>query len=324
MDSEEIRALQSSLRDMFAQTKAEPGAVVTALHELGWHDVVTEEPTAEALLFEEHGRAQVVSRLLDDAVLAALGLQSAGTAVAYPLSRRDALMSTAAVLDGDQLTLDAVVRTTAGVPESILVPTATTMLLVPSQEVDVCSVAGLDPDGSWSRLVGDVQVETSWSAVATAPWSVGVATGRRLLAAELVGLARAALDLATSHVTARHQFGRPIGSFQAVRFRLADAKVAIEAAAEAVRLAFAELSPLASAVAKALAGSAADIAVRQAMQVCGAMGLTWEFPLHPIIRRSYALDLLLGDTWTLTLALGRHVTGTAPMPQLDPLVAGNY
>jgi hypothetical protein len=319
VDADEIRGLRSSLRELYAATSTAPDSIATALRELGWHEVVAEEPSAESLLFEEQGRAQFVSRLLDEAVLEALGLDPTGVAVAYPLNARDELFKPANPVQAARLNVDAIVRTVGPALEVILVPTTAGLLLIPRDELGVHVVAGLDPDGCWSRVTVDLGEDASWSAVPDAPWTFGVAIGRRLLAAELVGLARVALDAAIAHVTTRQQFGRPIGSFQAVRFRLAEAKVAIESATEAVRVAFAEPSPLASAAAKALAGTAAEVTVRHAAQVCGAMGLTWEFPLHFVMRRSFALDALLGSAEELTLALGRHLARSAELPQLDPL-----
>ncbi|CAM3129638.1 acyl-CoA dehydrogenase family protein [Mycobacterium colombiense] len=319
MDAQEVHGLRSSLAELFTRSRVQPETVTAALRDLGWHEVVAEEPAAESLLFEEHGRANFVSRLLDDAVLAALGLDGTDIAVAYPLAPCDTLFKPATAVHSSRLNVDAVLRCVGTKPKNILVPTTTGLLLIPEPEVDMRIVAGIDPDGAWQRVKSDLRVDASWSVPLDAPWSFGVAIGRRLLAAELVGLARAALDAAVAHVTTRSQFGRPIGSFQAVRFRLAEAKVAIESATEAVRLAFAEPSPLASAVAKALAGTAIDVTVRHAAQVCGAMGLTWEFPLHPVVRRGFVLDGLLGSAEELTLALGAHVTRSAELPQLDPL-----
>lgn len=321
MDATEKAELRDSLRALFAAARTETGAVAAELRDLGWDEVVAEDPSAVALLFEEQGRALVTSTLLDETVSGTLGLERTDTAVAYPLEVGDlwAPCSAAADVTGG---LGPVVRTAGRKPERIVLPLGPTEIrVVPGSGVDLRPVAGLDPDGGWARL--DSIPAAAAGTVLAASWTDAVAVARRALAAESVGLARAALALATAHVTERRQFGRSIGSFQAVRFRLADAQIAIESAAEAVRVAFATDSGLAAVAAKAIAARAVDSAVRTAAQVCGAMGMTWEFGLHRVIRRGLVLDQLLGDSGAVSTALGRHLVESAvesaTLPLLDPL-----
>lgn len=327
MEAAEVEELQNSLRSLFDTVGDDPAAVPTALDELGWDDVVAEEPRASTLLFEEIGRAGVSVQLLDVAMLTTLGIDSRATSIGYPLTPLSKLFEPSVPVNGDTVSVQAVVRTLGSFPERVLIPIGsepTSVLLVPAAKLDIRVVDGLDRAGGWARVNQRLTPQPSWVRRTTIGWSEAVALARRLLAAELVGLARAALQLAAQHVTQRHQFGRSIGSFQAVRFRLADTKVAIEAAAEAIRVADVDNTPLSAAIAKALAGAAADSAVRNAAQVCGAMGLTWEFGLHSIIRRSYALDILLGNTAELIAAFGRRATDQSsagvPITAPDPLI----
>ncbi|MCV7154767.1 acyl-CoA dehydrogenase family protein [Mycolicibacterium pyrenivorans] len=334
MQTAEVKELQNSLRSLFDTVGDDPAAISRSLDELGWDEVVAEEPRAWTLLFEEIGRAGIAVQLLDVTVLSTLGIDSRATAVGYPITLMENLFAPSAPISGNTVTVHAVVRTLGAAPERVLIPIAsepTAVLLVPTSELDLRPVSGLDQAGGWTQVSQRLTPHPSWLGHATAGWSDAVASARRLLAAELVGLARAALQLAAEHVTQRRQFGKAIGSFQAVRFRLADAKAAIEAAAEAIRVADVDSTPLSAAIAKALAGAAADTAVRNAAQVCGAMGLTWEFGLHSIIRRSYALDVLLGSTAELITAFGRRAAYqvhagdrvTAPDPLLvSPCLGG--
>lgn len=114
-------------------------------------------------------------------------------------------------------------------------------------------------------------------------------------AAELVGLGRRMLDMAVEHVRDRHQFGAPVGSFQAVQHRLADALLRLEFAEPAVLGAAhstAVDSPLAGrdvSMAKALASSAATAVARTALQSHGALGYTVEHDLHLFLKRTWAL-----------------------------------
>lgn len=332
MQAAEVKELQNSLRSLFETAGDDPAAVPAALDQLGWDDVVAEDPRASTLLFEEIGRAGVSVQLLDVTILETLGINSRATSIGYPLTPLANLFEPSVPVNGDIVAVQAVVRTLGTAPERVLIPIAsepTAVLLVPTAELDMRAVDGLDPAGGWARVTQRLTPQPSWVERTIVGWSDAVASARRLLAAELVGLARAALHRAAEHVTQRQQFGRAIGSFQSVRFRLAETKAAIEAAAEAIRVADVDNSPLSAAIAKALAGAAADSAVRNAAQVCGAMGLTWEFGLHSIIRRSYALDVLLGSTAELIAAFGRRATDqahagdriTAPDPLIVPAMA---
>jgi alkylation response protein AidB-like acyl-CoA dehydrogenase len=112
-------------------------------------------------------------------------------------------------------------------------------------------------------------------------------------AAELIGLARRMLAMTVDYVKTRHQFGRPIGSFQAIKHHLADALVAIETAAPSVyRSAYsqAHLAPdrsLHASMAKALAADAAALAARKALQCHGAIGYAFEGDLHMWMKRAW-------------------------------------
>jgi alkylation response protein AidB-like acyl-CoA dehydrogenase len=120
-------------------------------------------------------------------------------------------------------------------------------------------------------------------------------------AAELLGLGRHVLDFAVAYAKERHQFGRPIGSFQAVQHRLVDALSRLEFAAPVVYRAAWSLAsgdPAASAhasMAKAFASEAADFASKQAIQVHGAIGYTTELDLHLWCMRIFALRAAWGD-----------------------------
>lgn len=122
--------------------------------------------------------------------------------------------------------------------------------------------------------------------------------GRALLTAALaVGLARRATELAVAHALDREQFGRRIGSFQAVKHLCADmacrtelARVAVHAAAVRVDDPTAGDAVRATAGARLLAGEAAIANGRAAMQVLGGMGFTWAVDVHLLLKRAWVLD----------------------------------
>jgi alkylation response protein AidB-like acyl-CoA dehydrogenase len=112
------------------------------------------------------------------------------------------------------------------------------------------------------------------------------------LALEAVGVASHALELATGHARTREQFGRPIGSYQAIAHRLADGYVDTELARSLAYWAawcLAEgdpQAPVAAAAAKAQAADAAVAVCERAIQTAGGTGFTWEHPLHRYYRRA--------------------------------------
>ncbi|HYM29898.1 MAG TPA: acyl-CoA dehydrogenase family protein [Candidatus Cybelea sp.] len=122
-----------------------------------------------------------------------------------------------------------------------------------------------------------------------------------LLAFEQVGGAQAALDMAKAYAMERFAFGRPIGSFQAIKHKLADVYVATELArsnayygAWALATDAAEL-PLAAAAARVSATEAYHLASKENIQTHGGMGFTWEFDCHLYYRRSKLLALAIGS-----------------------------
>jgi alkylation response protein AidB-like acyl-CoA dehydrogenase len=123
-------------------------------------------------------------------------------------------------------------------------------------------------------------------------------------AALLVGLADRMLSMAAAYAKDRHQFGKPIGSFQAVKHHLANARVALEFARPATYRAAWSLSTAQPALshdasmAKAMASDAAELAARIALQVHGAIGYTWECDLHFFMKRTWALSRSWGDAAT--------------------------
>jgi alkylation response protein AidB-like acyl-CoA dehydrogenase len=120
------------------------------------------------------------------------------------------------------------------------------------------------------------------------------------LAAEAVGVGSQALELALDHARTRRQFGRPIGTFQAVAHQLVEAYMEVETARSLVywaAWAVAEDAPEASAAAaaaKARAARAAVGACERAIQAHGGVGFTWEHPLHRLYKRALAIAHYMG------------------------------
>jgi alkylation response protein AidB-like acyl-CoA dehydrogenase len=120
-------------------------------------------------------------------------------------------------------------------------------------------------------------------------------------AAELVGLAQHLLDATVEYARQRQQFGAPIGSFQAVKHKLADVRLALEFARPVVYRAASSLAhddhdrSVHVSMAKAFASDAALLATRHSLQVHGAIGYSYEYDLHLWMKRAWALAASWGD-----------------------------
>jgi len=165
------------------------------------------------------------------------------------------------------------------------------------------TVATIDPSRSHARLAFDGAPAEPLGAPGD-----GLALLRRLFdraavlfAFEQLGGAQAALDMAKAYALERYAFGRPIGSFQAIKHKLADVYVAIELArsnayygAWALSQDAAEL-PVAAAAARVAASEAFSLAAQENIQTHGGMGFTWAFDCHLYYRRAKLLSLALGS-----------------------------
>jgi len=114
-------------------------------------------------------------------------------------------------------------------------------------------------------------------------------------AAQLCGLTDRMLDLTSEYVKERRQFGVPVGSFQAVKHRLADARIALEFARPLVYRSAATLDATHVSMAMAKAADAALLTARAALQCHGAIGYTTEYDLHLFMKRAWALAATWGD-----------------------------
>ncbi|MEQ1438901.1 acyl-CoA dehydrogenase family protein [Fontimonas sp. SYSU GA230001] len=132
-------------------------------------------------------------------------------------------------------------------------------------------------------------------------WAGVIDRAGAAISAQLLGLAQRMLDLGVDHAAQRKQFGKPVGSFQAVKHHMADVAVKIEFAEPVVHraaYALAHNRPQASVYvsqARLAAGEAALLAARKSIQVHGAMGYTWEADLQMFMKRAWALDATWGD-----------------------------
>lgn len=162
---------------------------------------------------------------------------------------------------------------------------------------------GIDPFRRLFHIAGPFPGSTAIATTGEAQPFLGAALdrGATFTAAQLVGIAQRAVDLAVAYAKERQQFGKPIGAYQAVKHLLATAQVKIEFARPLVYAAAAQLhqadlySRARISHARIAASQAADLACRTAVQVHGAMGYSWEVDVHFFLKRALALSNWWGD-----------------------------
>jgi alkylation response protein AidB-like acyl-CoA dehydrogenase len=178
------------------------------------------------------------------------------------------------------------------------------LFLVPAgaDGVQVKPLQTLDPTRAQARvrLDGAPGTPLTTGGTGAAAVTAGLDAALVVLAAEQVGGAAACLDLAVEYARLRHQFGRAIGSFQAIKHRLADLLLLVEMGRSAVdRALAAEHDPArlaeAAAVAKIWCSDAYTTVATENVQIHGGIGFTWEHDAHLYFRRARADDQLLGN-----------------------------
>jgi hypothetical protein len=318
MEPEE-RAMLTATLDRLA--RAFDGAELTkALDGFGFREVLAESPReAVSALFTALGRAGSTAAALQDVLRMHLP-DAVGHTVVLPAMGR----SGAGVFEHGVVTLRGLVM--GGHPaDPLLVPVDSageTVWVRPVEPPTSRVIGGLDPELS---LIEVTTFERRAEVLLDGPPAAAsrqavIAAARRALGYLIAGAAGRMIELAVDHARDRRQFGRPIGSFQAVRHRLADAYVAGEGAAAALEAAWdAADEELAAMLAKSLAGRAAGIAATQCQQVLAGVGFTAEHPFHRFLARTTVLDRILGSATELPAQIGARIAATGAIPRLVEL-----
>ncbi|OBJ48338.1 acyl-CoA dehydrogenase family protein [Mycobacterium sp. 1423905.2] len=131
-----------------------------------------------------------------------------------------------------------------------------------------------------------------------------------LLAAEQIGAAERCLDLTVEYAKNRVQFGRPIGSFQALKHRMADLYVTVAAARAVVNDACAQPSPTTAATARLAATEALNVVAAEGIQLHGGIAITWEHDMHLYFKRAHGSAHLLDSPSDLLSRLESEVLPT--------------
>lgn len=198
--------------------------------------------------------------------------------------------------------------------------------VVPRAKVELTVLPSIDASRRLFEVRWHPDTETRvLDGVAGAPqWAATLDRAALNVGGQAIGLAQRMLDLATDYAAQRKQFGKPIGSFQAIKHHLADVVTEIEFARPVLYRAAAALAagePDASvraSHAKLACAAAAWTAARKAIQVHGAMGYTWEVDLQMFMKRAWVLDAAWGDRAFHRARLGAALLDAETLPSIGP------
>ncbi|MCU1600959.1 MAG: acd [Frankiales bacterium] len=329
--SDELEELRSSVR-RFLTDKSPSSAVRVAMDgdydrsawqqmasQLGLQGLIVQEEhgglgygLAElSVVLEEMGAALQVSPYFATVVLGAQTLLASGDASAQarwlPRIADGSLTATLALVEDEGTWSAEGLRTTydgglTGTKMFVVDGATADLLLVVARDgvyaveagaegLTRTDLAALDPTRRLARVeldgVAAVQVGSGldwlpFDAITTA------------LAAEQVGGAQRCLDMSVAYAKVRVQFGRPIGSFQAIKHKLADVLLRVESARSAAYHAAAQGDAASAAVAGAYCADAFVHAAKESIQVHGGIGFTWEHDAHLYLKRAKSSQLLFG------------------------------
>ena len=215
----------------------------------------------------------------------------------------------------------------AATADLLLVPTVDELWIVEAVAAGVSRspVVSLDQTRALTDFSFDAvpayRIAAGRAAAGALHW--GLTAGAVLLAAEQYGLAQWCLDAAVDQLKTRYQFGRPIGGFQALKHRLADAWVEVTQARAVARYAvgvLADADPgagpdseaqVAAALAQAHCGPVAVRLAEECVQLHGGLGFTWEHPVHLYLKRARTAAVAFGGA-------DRHRSALAGLVDLPP------
>ncbi|MFC9859286.1 MULTISPECIES: acyl-CoA dehydrogenase family protein [unclassified Streptomyces] len=292
-----------------------------------------------AVVLEEIGRSVAPTPYLTSAVVATATLLALGTedgpaaelltglasgrrvaALAVPFATPPAGATCATVAAADGV-LDGTVTAVAdaATADVLLVPTPQGLYAVEAA-ADTVTVDPLVPLDLTRPLAAVILSGATGTPLATGGAAAdavrrGLLAGAGLLASEQLGLAEWCLTETVRYTRERHQFNRPVGSFQSLKHRMAQLWLEVVSARAAARYAADALAtgspdvPLAVAVAQAYCSKVAVRAAEECVQLHGGIGMTWEHPAHLYLKRAKADSIAYGTA-------GSHRAAVAELAEL--------
>jgi alkylation response protein AidB-like acyl-CoA dehydrogenase len=301
-----------------------------------------------AVLYEELGRdlasVPVLPTMLAAAAIAAGG-NDAVQAQWLPRIATGECLAAVKLLDDFAVPELSIENRVDGVIDHVVFADVATLLLIPVRTGSATALALIDPSAAGvtvtqrpvvdlTRSVGRIALDsvaidsTTLLALDERQWNMLADHAAMGLACDSVGGAAALLDRTVDYLKIREQFGRPIGSFQALKHRAADWKVKIEAttalarhAASLVEAGTGDASAVASGV-KAYACDTYAAFCGDAVQLHGGIGFTWEHPCHLFLKRAKLSQQIFGSpTWhkdrAAQFSFEREVGATCPEAMPD-------
>jgi alkylation response protein AidB-like acyl-CoA dehydrogenase len=308
--SDEQQEIQRTARDLLAarytpaklrelaESRSYDDAIWSEIRELGWPGIaIPEEHGGQALgmvelviLCEELGYVCAPSPFLSNAI-AGLVIAEGGTdsqrARWLPGIASGQALGAAALDPNDP----ALVADAEGAAVLVL-PVGDAGGLVEAKDAEIEPLELIDATRSYARV--------SAPEAEPIPVENGLYRGMVATSAELVGVSQKALEMAVAYAKEREQFGRPIGSYQAVSHRCANMLYDVEEARSLTYYAAwcADAEPeslvLAAHMAKARSSDTANSVTNAALQVFGGIGFTWEHDLHFLLKRAEVMSQILG------------------------------
>jgi hypothetical protein len=317
IDAEERALMEESARGALADAGTSAAEADAALAKLGWRELLHDAPDdANAIVFGALGATNAPASALDDALAAALGHA--------PRDDLAVVLPRFAAWDppGSDAGAEGLATARAATAETLLVvggaASAPWLATARRKDAELRAVHGIDPAAGLHAVRLDTAARDV-ERLDAATWQSALALGRRAVAHQILGASRSMLDLARAHALERTQFGRPIARFQAVRHRLADALVAVEALESALGAARDEANADTAALAKAVAGRTAQSVARHCQQVLAGIGFTMEHSFHRYLKRTLALEGLFGSADEIVRDVGRRLLEERRVPTLIEL-----
>ncbi|MEX2555780.1 MAG: acyl-CoA dehydrogenase family protein [Actinomycetota bacterium] len=288
----------SRLRELWSGAERDR-SVWKALGQAGLLEIT--DPVDLVLVLEEAGRAALPEPIAETLAIAAPVLAEAGSDWVPRVASGEAIV--AVQLGGAPFVVDA------GDADLLLLERDGELHALPH---DAFTATPVQSDDKARRLYA-VNAHTGSETRIAGDAGVALDRGAAAVAAVLNGISMRMLEMTLEHVKTREQFGKPVGSFQAVKHKLASAHVRVESARAAAWYAAFAIGAglpdrsLAASVAKVVAAEAEAIANAEALQCHGGIGFTWEHDLHMWMKRGKALEASFGTAAEHRARVAAHV-----------------
>jgi hypothetical protein len=324
MDADELKLLNETLLGL--ATSERDGHLTSVLDAFGWREVLATHPEeAISALFDVQGRTGTWSAALHDVLaadVATFGVTDS-VSVVLPLPGH----SHGGLRDGGSVTVEGILLGPRDASATLVIAVGSTsmerlVVAAESEEFQIERRQGLDPglgaygvSGTTRRisLLAEGDEANRW-------WETAQARARLALCHQMVAALTVMIEQARSHVSERVQFGRLVGTFQAVRHKLVEAYVATTAADCATATAWeSDDVVLAAATAKVVTGRAVGLTAANTQQLLAGVGFTAEHPFHHFMKRSIVLERILGSREDLAPEIGRQLVERGEAPRLVQL-----